>query len=89
MVTLTLARYVLELSLMEYQFIFVSESKIACAALFLALKMKNVSGWTPTLEYYSGYKLSEFKSIVIDLNAMLHCKPKEQLTRVRNKYSHK
>ena len=89
MPTLTLARYILELSLMEYHFIFVSESKIAAAALYLALKMKNISGWTPTLEYYSGYKLNDFVVIALELNAMLHKKPKEQLKTVRNKYSHK
>lgn len=88
MPTLTLARYILELSLMEYHMIFYSESKIACAALYLALMMKNISGWTPTLEYYSGYKLSDFFPIVLDLNSMLHQKPKEQLKIVRNKYSH-
>lgn len=89
MPTLTLARYILELSLMEYHFIFVSESKMAAAALYLALKMKHISGWTQTLEYYSGYKLDDFIAIVIELNLMLHKKPKEQLKTVRNKYSHK
>ncbi|KAK6622334.1 hypothetical protein RUM44_002145 [Polyplax serrata] len=89
MPTLTLARYVLELSLMEYHMAFYSESKIACAALYIALRMKNISGWTPTLEYYSGYKLPDFLSIALDLNDLLHQKPKEQLKVVRNKYSHK
>lgn len=89
MPTLTLARYILELSLMEYHFIFVSESKIAAAALYLALRMKKISGWTTTLEYYSGYKLPDFMEIALELNSMLHKKPKDQLKTVRNKYSHK
>ncbi|EEB16691.1 G2/mitotic-specific cyclin-B3, putative [Pediculus humanus corporis] len=89
MPTLTLARYILELSLMEYHMIFHSESKIACAALYMALRMKNISGWTPTLEFYSGYKLSDFMPIVLSLNSMLHQKPKEQLKIIKNKYSHK
>lgn len=88
MPTLTLARYILELSLMEYHTIFYSESKIACAALYIALKMKHKTGWSQTLEYYSGYKLEDFLPIALDLNAMLHKKPKEQLKIVRNKYSH-
>lgn len=51
---LTLARYILELSLLEYSLVTVSDSKLAAAALLLSLKMQNLGGWTPTLEYYSG-----------------------------------
>ncbi|XP_049851612.1 G2/mitotic-specific cyclin-B3 isoform X1 [Schistocerca gregaria] len=86
---LTLARYILELSLMEYTFVSESDSKLAAAALLLALKMKEISGWTKTLQYYSGYSLEEIKDLVFKLNDMLKMKPKEALSTVRNKYSHK
>jgi hypothetical protein len=36
---LTLARYILELSLQDYQFAYVGDSLKACAALYLAMKM--------------------------------------------------
>jgi len=36
---LTLARYILELSLQDYNFVYIKDSLKACAALFLALKM--------------------------------------------------
>jgi cyclin B len=52
--TLTFARYILELSLIEYNFVSESSSKIAAAALLLAVKTKLLGGWTPTLQYYSG-----------------------------------
>ena len=52
--TLTFARYILELSLIEYNFVSESSSKIAAAALLLAVKTKFLGGWTPTLQYYSG-----------------------------------
>jgi cyclin B len=52
--TLTLARYILESSLLEYSFVSESSSKMAAAALLLALKIKLLGGWTPTLQYYSG-----------------------------------
>lgn len=42
METLTLARYILETSLMEYDLIFTKDSKMAAAALLLAFKMKNL-----------------------------------------------
>lgn len=40
----------------------------------------------PTLK---GYKLIDFAPIVVLLNSLLHRKPKETLSTVRNKYSHK
>ncbi|XP_018916956.1 G2/mitotic-specific cyclin-B3 isoform X2 [Bemisia tabaci] len=86
---LTLARYILELSLMQYSCIMFSESKLGAAALFLALQMKKISGWTPTLAFYSGYELKDFAHIVLFLNKMLREKPKSNISTIRNKYSHK
>lgn len=54
MPVLTLARYILEYSLMDYSTITVRDSKLAASALYLAIKMRKVSGWTPALEFYSG-----------------------------------
>lgn len=45
METLTLARYILEVSLMEYELVEERDSKIAGAALLLALNMKGTSTW--------------------------------------------
>nr|CAD7258142.1 unnamed protein product [Timema shepardi] len=90
MPTLTLARYILELSLMDYTLISCSDSKMAAAALLLALKMRFISEWTPTLEYYSGYKLEDIKSLVYRLNEMLHKrKDRDSLSTVVNKYKHR
>lgn len=89
MPTLTLARYILEYSLMDYATIMYSDSKIAAAALLLALQMKDLGGWTSTLEYYSSYKVDDIRDIVNLLNEGLHRKHKEALTTVHNKYSHK
>lgn len=47
---LTLARYILELSLQDYSFVFLKDSLKACAALYLALKM--------TVCYESNHKTS-------------------------------
>ncbi|KAH8403541.1 hypothetical protein KR009_003414, partial [Drosophila setifemur] len=57
--TLTLARYILELSLMDYATIAFSDSKMASAALFMALRMHGGHGqldkqtWSSTLVYYT------------------------------------
>lgn len=51
---LTLARFILEFSLMNYELITLSDSKVAAACLFMALRMNNKVGWNKTFEYYSG-----------------------------------
>lgn len=51
---LTLARFILEFSLMSYDLIQMSDSKVAAACLFMALRMSRKTGWNKTLEYYSG-----------------------------------
>lgn len=95
MPTLTLARYILELSLMDYANISFSDSQMASAALFMALRMHGGPGqldkqtWTSTLIYYTGYQLADFAEIVTALNAGLHRKPRATIKTIRNKYSHK
>ncbi|KAH8264292.1 hypothetical protein KR038_006101 [Drosophila bunnanda] len=95
MPTLTLARYILELSLMDYATISFSDSQMASAALFMALRMHGGAGqldqqtWNPTLIHYTGYQLADFAEIVPVLNAGLHRKPRTTIKTIRNKYSHK
>lgn len=89
MPVLTLARYILEFSLMDYDTISIRDSAIASAALYLALRMKKVSSWTSTLEFYTGYKLEEIKDTVLLLNKGIQKPPRAQIMTVRNKYSHR
>ncbi|XP_034485162.1 G2/mitotic-specific cyclin-B3 [Drosophila innubila] len=95
MPTLTLARYILELSLMDYATIGFSDSQMASAALFMALRMHggvanlDLQTWTSTLIYYTGYELGQFAELVPVLNAGLHRKPRSTIKTIRNKYSHK
>merc|ERR1712029_952822 len=89
MPVLTLARYILEYSLMEYSVnIETSESKLAAAAMVLALTMKEITGYKATLEYYSGYRLTDLNNIVQKLLKMLQRPAKENLKTIRSKYSH-
>jgi len=71
---------------MDYETITLSDSKMASAALFIALRMNGKPGWNSTLEYYSGYKLSDFVDIVIIMNEWLHRKQSDDVTQVRDKY---
>ncbi|XP_058443902.1 G2/mitotic-specific cyclin-B3 [Malaya genurostris] len=88
MPVLTLARYILEFTLMDYSIVQLRDSKLACAALFIAMRMSNMPGWNKTLEFYSGYKIEDFAEIAILLNNIMTRKPKESLNTVRHKYSH-
>merc|ERR1719397_43626 len=90
MPVLTLARYILEMSLMEYKLnVDTSESKLAASCLILAMKMKGITGFTATMEYFSGYKLSELEHIFSDLVSLLEKPPGANLKTIRSKYSHK
>ncbi|KAH3809802.1 G2/mitotic-specific cyclin-B3-like [Dreissena polymorpha] len=88
METLTLGRYILEMSLMEYDFIQRRDSEMAAASLLLALRMKNCGEWTKTMVYYTGYEESELLPLAQRLNSYIRNPPK-QLTTIRSKYSHK
>ncbi|RDD40484.1 G2/mitotic-specific cyclin-B3 [Trichoplax sp. H2] len=88
MENLTLARYILELTLQEYQFVTFKPSMLAAGCLCLALKMKNCGEWTQTLVHYSGYEESELNELVQKLNAMIAKPAPENCKVVKTKYSH-
>uniref|UniRef100_A0A0K0F9W8 G2/mitotic-specific cyclin-B3 n=1 Tax=Strongyloides venezuelensis TaxID=75913 RepID=A0A0K0F9W8_STRVS len=90
MATLTAARYVLETSLLWFDFSRVSESKMAAASLLWALRVKKVGDWNPILVKYSGYRLDEIEPLMYALNHMVHVRPKHlrKFTTVYEKYSH-
>ncbi|KAI8034180.1 G2/mitotic-specific cyclin-B3-like [Drosophila gunungcola] len=93
--TLTLANYILEMALMDYATVAFRDSQMACAVLFMALRMSGGSGqlgpatntWSPTLVHYSGYQLTEFVKIVRVLNAGLHRNQPPNIKTIREKYS--
>lgn len=87
--TLTLARFLLESSLLESRFLTYKASYMAASCLYLALLMKNSSEWTPTLVHYTGYTKDQLRDCVLQLNSMNAAPPNKNLMTVRNKYSHK
>jgi len=91
MQTLTLARYILETSLLFLDFCLVSESLIATASFLLALRMENRGqDWSSTLEHYSGYSLKEVEPLAYVLNHMMYTRQEKhyELQTIFNKYSH-
>ncbi|XP_077988291.1 G2/mitotic-specific cyclin-B3-like [Glandiceps talaboti] len=89
METLTLARFILELTLQEYDFLDFPDSHLAASTLLLAFKMKSGQEWDTTLEYYSGYTSEDLMACVKQLNGLVGSQPNKQLMTVRNKYSHR
>lgn len=78
---------------MDYETITRSDSKLAAAALYIALKMLQPSNdevWSDTLRFYADYELEDFWTEVVVLNDNLNRKMKEKtLNTIRKKYSHK
>jgi len=70
-----LAKYTLELTLLEDTLVAVPGSKLAAASLCLSIlileedgrRVKVQDGWTPTLAYYSGYTTSDLEPLVSKL----------------------
>ncbi|XP_052353690.1 G2/mitotic-specific cyclin-B3-like isoform X7 [Oncorhynchus keta] len=89
METLTLARYVCELSLQEMDLVPERGSLLASACLLLALVTKELGGWSPILVFHSGYRVSELVPVVRRLHSMLTSPPDDKLLAIRSKYSHK
>ncbi|KAI1708128.1 G2/mitotic-specific cyclin-B3 [Ditylenchus destructor] len=90
MSTLTLARYILETSLMFLDFCRVSESLMGAASLLLALRMKKIGDWTPVLQKYSGYKQQQVEPLMFALNHMIIKRKQDfgKLETIYKKYSH-
>nr|XP_044995800.1 G2/mitotic-specific cyclin-B3-like [Jaculus jaculus] len=66
--TLTLSRFICEMTLQEYDYIQEKPSKLSAACFLLALYMKNLKHWASSLEDCSGYQISELHPMVKKLN---------------------
>nr|XP_026693916.1 G2/mitotic-specific cyclin-B3 isoform X1 [Ciona intestinalis] len=88
MEVLTLARYIMELSLQDISFIGKSASLMAASALWLAFKMKKTNfQWNDTLVYYSSHNEQDIIELAVQLNHMLSSRD-TKLKTIFTKYSH-
>uniref|UniRef100_A0A8C3ISI1 Cyclin B1 n=1 Tax=Chrysemys picta bellii TaxID=8478 RepID=A0A8C3ISI1_CHRPI len=60
----TLAKYLMELSLVDYEMVHYPPSQIAAAAFCLALKVLDGGEWTPTLQHYMSYTESALHPVM-------------------------
>ncbi|XP_070542096.1 G2/mitotic-specific cyclin-B-like [Ptychodera flava] len=84
----TLAKYLMELTLQEYDFVQYDPSEIAAAALLLSLKvLDDDPEWSDTLHYYSTYSEDELLPIVRKMCKLLVKSETAKLKAVKNKYA--
>jgi len=85
---LTLARYILETSLLDYTLIGTPDSLLAAGSLLLALDMLGIK-WNDTLVYYTGYERRNLISVRSHLASLIQSVQKNRQTRtIFSKYSH-
>lgn len=85
-----LARYLLELSLVNYRMIKFRNSNVAASALYLALKMtKASSSWNETISKHSHYKEQEIRQCAKDLFVLIQTDSQGngQLQAVKKKFA--
>ncbi|NXL06231.1 CCNB1 protein, partial [Mesembrinibis cayennensis] len=84
-----LAKYLMELSIVDYDMVHFPPSKTAAAASCLALKLLNGCEWTPTLQHYMSYTESDLLPVMqhIAKNVILVNEGITKQMAIKNKYS--
>lgn len=93
----TLAKFIMELTLPEYQFAHINPSVMAASSLCLSCailsgKGESSSSWTSTLQHYSGYSHEDLLSTLCSLAQLivdLYSSPKKKENNVVKKYASK
>lgn len=95
----TMAKYVMELTLLEHDLVHILPSEIAAASLAFALKTLDQENktlnelWTPTIAYFSQYDLADIRSTLQTLAGVVKrtstASDKAKIMSIRKKYSHK
>mmetsp|Transcript_12551 Transcript_12551/g.50229 ORF Transcript_12551/g.50229 Transcript_12551/m.50229 type:complete len:358 (+) Transcript_12551:82-1155(+) len=88
--THTLAKYLTELSCLDYGMLKYTDSTIAAAAVFLARRMRRiVPFWDRCLEYYTEYEERDFIDCAAELNAVFFRESSAANGALYTKYSDK
>ncbi|NXH79377.1 CCNB1 protein, partial [Hydrobates tethys] len=84
-----LAKYLMELTIVDYDMVHFPPSKTAAAASCLALKLLNGCKWGPTLRYYISYTESDLLPVMrhIAKNVILLNEGFAKYAAIKNKYS--
>ncbi|XP_067171491.1 G2/mitotic-specific cyclin-B1 isoform X1 [Apteryx mantelli] len=85
----TLAKYLMELSMVDYEMVHFPPSKTAAAASCLALKVLDGGEWTPTLQHYMSYTESDLLPVMQHMakNIILVNRGLTKHMTIKNKYA--
>lgn len=83
----SLAKYLMELTITEYDMVHYPPSHIAAGALYLAIKLIDNSSWTETLAYYSTYTEEQLQPLAAKLASLVVKAETSKLNAIRTKYS--
>ena len=82
----TLAKYLMELTIVDYDLVHCTPSQIAAAALCLSIKLLDQEEWSDTLTYYSHYRESEILPIIQRMGYLVQRSGVGKLTAIKTKY---
>lgn len=82
-----LARYLVELSLVEFRMQKHAHSNLACAAIYLVNKLNRREAWSEAMVRTSKYQESQIRTCAKELCFLLQNAPKASLQAVRRKFS--
>lgn len=82
----TLAKYLMELTIVDYELVHIAPSLIAGAALCLAMRVLDGSEWTDTVAYYSTYSEKELLPIMQRMALLVMKAGTGKLTAIKTKY---
>merc|ERR1712227_234052 len=88
----TLAKYLIEISLLEYELVHIPPSLMASAALSLRVldsSLTIATTWSPNLQHYSTYQASELIPVVCKLAGVVARRKESKLQAVHTKYNNK
>ncbi|ELT97248.1 hypothetical protein CAPTEDRAFT_151793 [Capitella teleta] len=83
----TLAKYLMELCLVDYECVHHRPSLIAAAALCLSIRLLDSAQWTDTLEYYSTYRQDQLDPVIHRMSHLVMCAGSGKTTAIKTKYS--
>ncbi|KAK7872226.1 hypothetical protein R5R35_012084 [Gryllus longicercus] len=88
-VTHVMAKYVMEMGILEYELCHIVPSLLAAAALYISLWLsEGKSRWSNNLVEYSGYTLNDILPVVKRLSMVLVTASDTKFQAIRKKYAH-
>jgi cyclin B len=84
---LNMAKYLLELALVEYKMLKYSPSNIACSAIYLINKINKREGWSSIMAKQTKYAETQLRPCAKDLCMLLQNVGKSSMQAVRRKFS--